>query len=705
MPTGKVIKVHLIEDQRAEVDYIREILSQNRMTTFSITHNDRLQPGIEALLADPPDVLLLDLCLPDSTGYDTFRRAHAAVPQVPTILITNLDDEELAHRAVREGAQDYLIKRQMDTQLLSRSIRYAIERQQADLALRASEERYALAMRGANDGLWDWDLGADTVYYSARWHQILGFEELELDGTLETWSKRVHPEDREDFERALQTHLRGEVPQFAHEHRIQTKHGQYIWVLSRGLAVTDLDGNVQRMAGSLTDISARKRAEAQLVHDALHDHLTGLPNRNLLLDRLDQAIQRHSNEQTRSYAILCLDLDRFKTINESLGHNIGDQLLIQIAGKLERLVDPGDTVARLGGDEFAILLGDVMSVSEVTHMADQIIEACAKPYQVDDHAIHTSVSIGVVMGAAHYDNPHEVLRDADIAMYLAKAEGKACYQIFDREMHQRVVNLQRLEVELRHAVERQEFILHYQPIIALDTEGLVGFEALIRWNHPERGLVGPNEFITATEESGLIVPIGWWVLREACEQAKAWQDGHPELPPLSMSVNISGKLFNQVDFVTAVRRILLDTALPPTSLRLEITESVLLDHADESIAKLAELRKLGVGLHVDDFGTGYSSLTYLQKFNYDTLKIDRSFVQNLDAEDGSSAIVQSIITLGKLLGMNIIAEGVENEAQLTHLQQLGCPQVQGYWFSRPVDSQQAAALLDDPGLMHQRLAM
>jgi EAL domain-containing protein (putative c-di-GMP-specific phosphodiesterase class I) len=297
------------------------------------------------------------------------------------------------------------------------------------------------------------------------------------------------------------------------------------------------------------------------------------------------------------------------------------------------------------------------------------------------------------MGTDRYESAHDVLRDADIAMYLAKSEGKACYQVFDREMHQRVVKLQRLEVELRQAVERNEFILHYQPIVSLTNDGLVGFEALIRWNHPERGMVPPGEFIYAAEETGLIVPMGWWTLREACKQTKEWQMQHPGTTPLNISVNVSGKLFNQPDFVVALRRILKDTKLPATSLRLEITESVLLDHADESIAKLAELRKLGVGLHVDDFGTGYSSLSYLQKFNYDTLKIDRSFVQEVVDSD---AIVQSIITLGKLLGMNIIAEGVETEDQLERLRELECPQVQGFWFSKPVDSTQAVELLTNP---------
>jgi diguanylate cyclase (GGDEF)-like protein/PAS domain S-box-containing protein len=687
------ISVLLIEDQPAEHEFIRDELSAVKNCEFLLTHAERLGKGLELLAENDYDVLLLDLCLPDSDGYETFQKAYGAAPGVPIILITNMDDEEQADRAVREGAQDYLIKRKMDSDLLSRSIRYAIERQQADEALRDSEERYALAVRGANDGLWDWDLTTGKVYYSERWHSMLGLDEFELDGTYEAWTKRIHPDDLQEFKRAMELHLESETEQFSHEHRIRSKSGHYLWVLSRGVAVADLDGMPQRMAGSMSDITARKRAEEQLMHDALHDHLTGLPNRNLMLDRLDQAIQRLRGRLSKGFAVLFMDLDRFKNVNDSLGHAIGDKLLVQTAERLTSIIRPGDTVARLGGDEFALLLADVFTLSQVTHIADRILEDCAKPVIIDGNEISTSVSIGITMGTDRYESAHEVLRDADIAMYLAKSEGKACYQIFDREMHQRVVKLQRLEVELRQAVERNEFILHYQPIVSLSNDGLVGFEALIRWNHPERGMVPPGEFIYAAEETGLIVPMGWWTLREACRQTKSWQDQHPSNPLLSISVNVSGKLFNQPDFVIALRRILKDTRLPATSLRIEITESVLLDHADESIAKLAELRKLGVGLHVDDFGTGYSSLSYLQKFNYDTLKIDRSFVQEVVDSD---AIVQSIITLGKLLGMNIIAEGVETEDQLERLRELECPQVQGFWFSKPVDSARAAELLIDP---------
>ena len=691
------LSVLLIEDQPAEVEYIREILSQVHSCRFTITHRDRLIDGLDLLEQIHVDVLLLDLCLPDSTGYETFQAAHKAFPVIPIILITNINDENLAVRAVREGAQDYLIKRKMDSDLLYRSIRYAIERQHAEEALRISEERYSLAVRGANDGIWDWDLGRGEVYYSERWQSILGFDD-NLPTTINTWTDRIHPDDKADFNRALETHLAGNSSHFSHEYRILTKESRYIWVLSRGIAVSDHDGHSMRMAGSITDISQRKRAEEQLIHDALHDHLTELPNRNLIIDRLDHAIARIRGRGIKSieFALLFLDLDRFKNINDSLGHSVGDEFLVLIAHKLSEIVRPGDTVARLGGDEFAILLPEVNNLSMVTHIADRVLSECAIPVEINGHEICTTVSIGIALGTERYTSSHEVLRDADIAMYWAKSEGKACYEIFDREMHSRVVKLQRLELELRQAVEKNEFVIHYQPIVSLTHNSMVGFEALIRWNHPERGLVPPMEFISTAEETGLIVPLGWWTLREACKQTKLWQQEFPSDTPLSISVNVSGRLFNQPDMMSNLRNILHETGLPAASLRLEITESVLLDHADISVAKLAELRNLGVGLHVDDFGTGYSSLSYLQKFNYDTLKIDRSFVNQMDHNNGSSAIVQSIIALGKLLKMNIIAEGVESRDQLTRLRELGCPQVQGFLFSKPMDSNTATRLLDSP---------
>ncbi len=700
-PTPEQLTVLLVEDQAPEVDLVRDMLSGVSSVCFDLVHAARLEDGLARLRDGDVDVVLLDLCLPDSHGYATFERVQKEVPQLPVILMTNMDDEALAARAVRDGAQDYLIKRRVERDLLVRSIRYAIERQRAEEALRASEERYALAVQGANDGLWDWDIGTGSVYYSDRLLEIIGFRGADFPADIDAWFERIHPADSIEFRRALDAHLSGDSDHFAHEYRIRNRSSDYVWVLTRGVAVFGPAGEALRMAGSLSDVSLRKQAEAQLVHDALHDALTGLPNRALLLDHMDLAMQKLRGRDPKTCAVLLLDLDRFKNVTESLGHALGDQLLQDFARRLQALVRPGDTVSRLGGDEFAILLPDVDHLGQVTRLADKLLAACTGTSEINGYEAYTSVSIGIAMADHSYSSPENLLRDADIALYRAKSSGRARYQVFDRAMHRNVVFLQKLESELQRAVEENEFVMHYQPILSLEQERLVGLEALVRWNHPRRGLIGPDDFIYAAEETGLIVPLGWWTLRESCRQTRLWQRDYPDDPPLSVSVNVSGKLFNQPDIVSGLTRILADTELAPESLRLELTESVLLDHAEEAMRKLGKLRTLGVGLSVDDFGTGYSSLSYLQKFDYDSLKIDRSFVSEIDQSDGSSAIVQTIIGLGRMLGMNIIAEGVETQSQLHRLQELRCPQVQGYWFAKPMDSAALSRMLAERPLWMQ----
>ncbi len=685
-------RVLLIEDQAPEAEYIQELLGRPR-GAYSLVHRDRLQAGLEALAEGRFDVLLLDLCLPDSVGYDTFETARRVAREVPIILMTNIDDEALANRAVRNGAQDYLVKRRVQRDGLVRAIRYAIERHRMDSALRRSEERYALAVQGANDGVWDWSPENGRAYWSARWEQILGFAEGELEQRFEAWGERVHPDDRTEFERALGAHLAGETPQFALEYRLRAKDGSYVWVLSRGLAVLNEQGEPIRMAGSLTDITERKQIEAQLLHDALHDSLTGLPNRVLLMDRLELALNQSSRSNGRDFAVLLLDLDRFKMVNDSYGHGIGDQLLMRIARILEDKVRPGDTVARLGGDEFAVVVTGLRTPGEITHLAARMVSACERQLRVSGRDVFTSASIGIALGSRDYQDAEELLRDADIALYRAKAAGRGNYKIFDQRMHARVMGLQQLETELKRALERQEFVIHYQPIVALDKDRIQGFEALLRWRHPDRGLIPPGEFIPVAEETGVIVPLGWWTLRTACRQMQQWRGDFPDYRGMSLSVNISERQFSEPDMVAVVQRILEETGLPAKDLCLEVTESLLLDHVEAALEKLAQLQRLGVKLHVDDFGTGYSSLSYLQKFSYDSLKIDRSFVRALDGSEDSSAIVKTIIALGRMMRIDVIAEGVESLEQLASLREMKCPQVQGFYFSKPLAQESVPDLL------------
>jgi diguanylate cyclase (GGDEF)-like protein/PAS domain S-box-containing protein len=685
--------VLLVEDNLEEAELIRTMLGKSRRETLRVEHVTRLQEGLRRLQAGPVDVVLLDFSLPDSSGLASFERVREVAPHAPIVILTNLDDEEIATKAVREGAQDYLVKRQVDNELLLRSIRYAVERMHAEKALWESEERYALAMSGANDGLWDWNLKSGTAYFSPRWKSMLGYREEEIGNDINEWFSRVHADDSVALQKALGAHLNGEEPHFEHEHRMHCNDRSSIWVLSRGLAVRDAAGKPTRIAGSLTDISARKRAQEQLLHDALYDALTQLPNRTLFLDHLGLSMDQARRRKNSTIAVLFMDLDRFKTINDSLGHSVGDELLVELARRLTHFLRPGDTVARLGGDEFAVLLNDVHGAGDATRVAERIQELIRGKIVIGGREVFTCASIGIALSSPGYKRPEEILRDADTAMYRAKAAGRGCYQVFDQTMHRNAVALLKLETELRRAVELKQFVMHYQPIISLEKGRIVGFEGLVRWRHPERGLVNPERFIAVAEETGLIVPLGWWVLRQACRHAREWQQLLPSQPPLYVSVNVSGKVIMQPDMFDRVTAILEEAGLPPTSLRLELTENVIMDHGDIALGKLAQFHDVGVQFSVDDFGTGYSSLSYLQRFSYDTLKIDRSFISEMEGKGEASAIVQTIVALANMLKISVVAEGVETSAQFQRLREIGCSHAQGFWFCRPVDRAATQALL------------
>ena len=574
------------------------------------------------------------------------------------------------------------------------SFRDVSERERATAALRESEERYALAARGANDGLWDWNLASNEVYYSPRWTSMLGCDHGEVGATPDDWLNRIHPDDVERVRAAIAAHVAGEAPHLETEYRVRHHDGHYVWVLCRGVAVHDPEGRPYRMAGSQTDITDRKNTEEQLVHDAFHDALTKLPNRALFTDLLARSLGRARRRSDYRLAVLFIDLDRFKVVNDSLGHSIGDELLIAITRRIERCVRPGDTVARLGGDEFTILVDDIGDSGDATRVADRIQRELAQPFDLSGHEVFTSASIGIALSASGYREADDLLRDADIAMYRAKAMGKARYEVFDTAMHAHAKALLELETDLRRAVDRDEFRLQYQPLVTLETGRITGFEAVVRWQHPVHGLIGPAAFIPIAEETGLIIPIGRWVLREACRQMRTWQDRYPALTDLAISVNLSGKQFAQPGLVEEIDRALKETGLQPQRLRLEITESVVMENAASAMGMIDQLRALKVKIDVDDFGTGYSSLSYLQRFSLDHLKIDRSFVSAIGTDGGENAeIVRTIVTLAHHLGMDAVAEGVETADQLALLRELGCQLVQGYLFAKPLDEAEADGLL------------
>ena len=594
------------------------------------------------------------------------------------------------------------------SELNNRLMLEVTERRRAETELSESQERYMLATRGANDGIWDWDLRKNSFYFSPRWKQMLGYDEMEIGDAPEEWFSRIHPDDYEKVQLDLNAHLQGVTSHFESEHRMLHKDGQYRWMLTRGLAVRSIDlskagptsapqvGPAYRMAGSQTDITARKKAEEQLLHDAFHDALTNLPNRALFMDRLGRAMERFSRRPENAYAVLFLDLDRFKVINDSLGHSMGDQLLLELAGRLSNTLRSSDTAARLGGDEFVILLEDIDSTDAALKVARRLRGMLVQPFDLNGRDAVVTASIGIVLSSAEYVSPEEVLRDADIALYRAKALGKDRAIVFDASLRKHAVDRLEQEGELRAALERGEFWLEYQPIHTLMDDCLTGFEALLRWNSPSRGRIPPADFIPLAEETGLIIPIGEWVLRTACHQLRAWQLAYPQNPPLTINVNISGVQFAHPALHSLVVEVLEETGLEPSCLRLEITESVFMENASQANQILARLRDLGVQIHIDDFGTGYSSLAYLQNYPISSIKIDRSFISRIGANgetNGGAEIVKTILALARDLGMQAVAEGVETEAQAEKLKALKCLYGQGFWIARPADPAQIEATL------------
>jgi diguanylate cyclase (GGDEF)-like protein/PAS domain S-box-containing protein len=564
-------------------------------------------------------------------------------------------------------------------------------RKRAETAVRRSEERYALAARGANDGLWDWNLDEGAIYFSPRFKEILGHPENEIGASPVEWSGRVHPDDRDPLSMAIVAHLEGMTDHFELEHRLRHRDGSWRWALARGLAVRDDDGRATRFAGSLTDITERKQLAEQAMHDAFHDSLTHLANRALFLDRLGRAVERAKRHEDHSFAVLVVDLDRFNVVNDGLGHGAGDALLRAVAVRMAGCVRPEDTLARLGGDEFGVLLEGIEDVSDATRVAARIAAALARPMPAGQHEIPMTASVGIAASASGYERAEEVLRDADTAMYRAKANGGASSEVFDPTMQHRAIQRLQLETDLRQALVDRQFQLYYQPIRSLATGVLEAFEALLRWDHPLRGMVLPSEFVPVTEETGLIVALGEWVVREACRQGREWQERLGR--EVTINVNLSARQFQEPHFVETIEQILSETALPGRLLTLEITETLMMRNPEATAAILDRLKALDVKVALDDFGTGYSSLSLLHRFPIDTLKIDRSFVARLGTPGRGAETVDTIINLGRKLRMQVVAEGVESPAQRAALEELGCGFAQGFLFSEAVPSQVAAGLL------------
>ena len=589
-----------------------------------------------------------------------------------------------------------------DIELLSSAagqIAVAIQRKRSEDTLRSSEANFRESesklrtlIASMNEGLTQ--VGNDEVieFVNVRLCEMTGYRREEMVGRT-TFDIFFDEEGRRIIARENEQRKKGLSGQY--EARVRKKSGEMMWVLISGAPVTNDEGIVTGTLGMFMDISERKRAEEQLLHDAFHDGLTGLANRALFMDHLRMTIERCKSRNSNYYAVLFLDYDRFKVVNDSLGHAEGDELLKQIARRLELWTRTGDLVARLGGDEFVILLTEMLETDDAIRVAERIQEDLKDPFDINGRELFISASIGIALSIDGFRTAEDMLRDADIAMYRAKTAGRARYQVFTEAMRTQATTRLQLETDLRQALEREEFEIHYQPILNLETQAIKGFEALIRWRHPTRGIVSPDEFIPTAEESGLILPLGRWILIESCRQLRAWQNVLPQAASLMVSVNLSSKQFLQSDLAEQVLEALESTGLASRCLKLEITESYLIENSDKAVKVMNRLREIGVELSLDDFGTGYSSLSYLHRLPVNSLKIDRSFVSQMSESEEHSEIVRTIVRLAQNLKMDVIAEGIETAEQLDQLNELNCGFGQGYLFARPMDAEMAEAFINE----------
>jgi diguanylate cyclase (GGDEF)-like protein/PAS domain S-box-containing protein len=690
----KSIKILLlVEDNPGDARLLREMFNELGLHRTEQTHVECMSDAEKHLSEHAVDIIVLDLGLPDAQGLGAVRRAHTAAPHVPLVVLTGLDDESLAAEALQEGAQDYLIKGQIDARGLLRSLRYAIERKTMEEALFVEKERAQVTLNCIGEAVICTDILGNITFLNLIAEKMTGWSLQEAAGRpmaavlriLDAASRETTPNPMEmAFGQDRTVHLPANCI-------LIRRDGFEIPIEDSVAPIHDREGHATGAVIVFRDVSTAQAMVLQMTHSAQHDFLTGLPNRMLLNDRVSQAIALASRNM-KKVAVLFVDLDGFKHINDSLGHPIGDKLLQSIAKRLVDCVRHSDTVSRQGGDEFVVLLSEVEQSEDAAISAGRMLHAVAEAHSIDQHDLHVTTSIGVSVYPDDGLNAETLVKNADTAMYQAKENGRQTYQFFKPAMNVRAVERQSIEESLRRALERQEFALHYQPKTNLSTGEITGAEALLRWTHPIRGPIFPAQFIPVAEDCGLILPIGKWVLREACKQARAWVDAG--LPLTTMAVNISAMEFRDGNFLEGVFAILKDTGLDPRSLELELTESVLMKRAESTESILKALRARGVQLAVDDFGTGYSSLSYLRRFPVNALKIDQSFVRQITTAPDDTKIVTAVISMGRSLNLRVVAEGVETQEELAFLRAHECDEAQGYYFSRAVLPQQFAKLLE-----------
>jgi diguanylate cyclase (GGDEF)-like protein/PAS domain S-box-containing protein len=682
----------VVDDQETNRDLMRRRLE---LKGYKIDTADSGTTAINCMATRDYDLIMLDVEMPGMTGFEVLAaiRATRSRLQLPVIMVTGRTQSEDVIKALTLGANDYITK-PIDMPVAAARIQTHLSLKWTDEALQKSEERYALAAKGANDGLWDWDLATNEVYFSSRWKLMLGFEENEISNRIDEWFNRVHPDDVESLQAKINEHLEGKTPHFEKEHRMLHQDGNYRWMVSRGLAVCAENGVPARMAGSQREVTTER----------VHDPLTKLPNRLLFRDRLGFLLERAKRQKDYTCAVLFLDIKQFNIINTSFGHAAGDSLLITISKQLDSCLRSVDTVsrfsgvptlARMGGDQFSILLDDIKNSDNASRVAERILDQLELPFKVGDQEIFIAACIGIALSKPGDIDPDVLIRNAEAAKNYARMGGKARFGLFDSFMRDQAVSRIQIETELKRALERQEFRNDYQMIISTKTGRIAGFEALVRWKHPVKGIVVPGEFIPLAEETGIILDLGQQVMSNACRHLHQWQKTLGPASPLSISVNLSGRQLICGELVDRIAEMLEYASIDLRMLKLEVTESVIMRDVELARHQLERLRAMGIKVAIDDFGTGYSSLSYLVQFPVDTLKIDRSFVSKMGNGKENSEIVSTIISLAHNLGLDVVAEGVETAEQLSQLTELGCDYAQGYYIGKPMDEEATAAMLSD----------
>jgi diguanylate cyclase (GGDEF)-like protein/PAS domain S-box-containing protein len=676
------VKILLVEDNGCDALLLRRLFKSIAPDAYEVTHRNCMADAVLHAATQIIDIVLLDLGLPDANGLEAVRLMLAAAPRTPVVVMTGLDDEQLAAQALRAGAQDFLVKGELEPAVVIRALRYAIARKALEDQLFLEQERAQITLNAMGDAVICID-NTGAISFLNRAAQIMTGLVLSPGHCLMSEALGLTGTDglQVDLGRHADSKTSDDSTKLTSSACIARSNGKNLPVEYTVSTVRDRAGMAVGSVFVLRDMTETRALAEKLAHMAQHDALTGLPNRLLLADRIKTAIAiapRHDSNP----GLLFLDLDGFKHVNDTLGHGVGDKLLQSVAERLSACVRASDTVSRLGGDEFVVLLAEIAHPEDAAIAAGRMLQAVSAPHLIDQHELHVGTSIGVSLYPSDGSDAETLIKNADTAMYQAKANGRSSYRFYEPGMNLRVVERRDLEAGLRRALERNEFVLHYQPKLDLATGKIHGAEALVRWKHPVRGNLPPNMFIPVAEECGLIVPLGKWVLHEACRQAKAWADAGAPLQ--NIAVNVSAVEFQDAQFMRNVFQILEATGLAPERLELELTESVLMKRSGSAAAILKTLRAEGIRLAIDDFGTGYSSLSYLTRFPVDTLKIDRSFIRQITEAPLETAIVKAVLSMAQSLNLRVVAEGVETRGELEFLQAHRCNEAQGYYFSCPL---------------------